>query len=137
MEIDMPPGGNSVNFCGLGFVDVVGPCLGQLGPIFEQKWVYLRLFEAILGRFWGHLGTPRIPRESPRESPSPGEPPGESQGESLIGPLSLNHPFWDPKLALFWSFLGSFFGPLFGHFLNHFWVPFWGPFWDPKLALFL
>ena len=28
------------------------PCLGQLGPIFEQEWRYLRLLEAILEQSW-------------------------------------------------------------------------------------
>ena len=47
-----------------------GPCLGQLGPIFEQTWVYLRLFEAILGNLEAILGTSRQKEflEGPRVS---------------------------------------------------------------------
>ena len=95
--------------------------MGQLGPIFEQKWVYLRLFEAILGRLWGHLGT--------------------WISSCPVHPLKHGQKVW--VRAIFWGFLGfwgfgSFvpgafeailvpkIGPKFVNFWVQFWISFFG-----------
>ena len=95
-----------------------GPCLGQLGPIFEQTWVYLKLFEAILGNLEAILGTSskKILKHGKCHL-------GRTDFLFKLGPIfsdlhHLFHHFWD-------HFVGSF----FGHFLDPFWKPFWHPFW--------
>ena len=95
--------------------------MGQLGPIFEQTWVYLRLFEAILGNLEAILETSskKTLAEAPR-----------SFGQSDF--LSSSSPSWNPKPSFFinmgmssWTIFWSLFGSLLGTIL--------GPIFGPEL----
>ena len=96
-----------------------GPCLGQLGPIFEQTWVYLRLFEAILGNLEAILGTSCQKEflEGPRVSV-----------RAIFGHVGthvgwFHRPFFGPFWMILWTIFGLLFGPLLGTILG----PIFGP----------
>ena len=92
--------------------------MGQLGPISEQTWVYLRLFEAILGNLEAILGTSskkhlaQAPKVSVRAIFC-------QHGPHLgIQNLLFFINFWMILWIIFWSLfgplLGTILGPIFG-----------------------
>ena len=96
----------------------MGPCLSQFGPIFEQKWVYLRLFEAILGQFWGILRPVAAISTDRRASVA-----------AWSAPVGVR-PYQGSFFAYFWGHFGVIVWSFFGHFWSdgHFLVTFWSLF---------
>ena len=92
--------------------------MGQLGPIFEQTWVYLRLFEAILGNLEAILGTSS--KKHLAQAPDVSvraifcHHPLHLGIQNLLFFINMGMSSWTIFWSLFGSLLGTILGPIFG-----------------------